>query len=221
MKPACLIALCLSLAACQQSADPRASAQSEADANGAGAPANKKAQPPLDKVVDTGSAITGLSIVPAQGHRGEAKLAVAHGKGGAAIYDLAGNVIWADGKPAALAVFTNGELLLYREGEPGGRVDKYRQDGSGALAFVDSAQPAVPAATTLQRTALAAIGPVRFEGKTITLQNYGTIEADEEVTAVAGAKLLIPLSAGKVIAYSTTSGKIHIVNVPAGGAEGE
>lgn len=164
---------------------------------------------------DTDGPVSGISIVPARGHRGEAMLAVAREQAGVAVYDLKGRMIWSDEKPADLAVYSEGKLLVYRKGEDADSVDVYTRSGRSLFEFEVRRSPPIPAATTLQRTALAAIGPVRIEGNEIDLVNYGRLRAKAKVTAVAGASALIPLSNSAVITYADENGLVYIARVEA------
>jgi len=63
-------------------------------------------------VIDTGHKISGIAVIPARGHRGSAKLAVAHANAGARLYDVDGSVLWQDDTPASLVGFYQGRLRV-------------------------------------------------------------------------------------------------------------
>lgn len=165
-----------------------------------------------EHVIATGKAIKGLAVIPATGHLGTAQVAVAHGDRGAAIYSYEGKVVWQDESEAALLVsYYADNLLIYRKSDkPGGRVDRYSYTPGSKPEFVETQIPAAPAATTIQRTAYAALGPLRIDGDKIHLVPDRVIVAKEPVTAVAASNYFIPLTAEKTILFATRSGDIHI-----------
>ena len=157
---------------------------------------------------DTGSPITALAVIPAIGHRGVARIAVAHGDAGVAIYSLDGDRLWTDDRPAKLVGIYQGNFIIYRDDDGETVLDRYKLTPRGTPALVESRSPSPVAATTIQRTAYAPLGPVRIGEEDIRIDE-GVIQTKGRATAVAAVKTLIPRTSEMTILYSSASGVIH------------
>jgi len=160
-------------------------------------------------VIDTGHKISGIAVIPARGHRGSAKLAVAHANAGARLYDVDGSVLWQDDTPASLVGFYQGRLIIYRKHKESTRLDSYSVSAKGDVNFVSSESPSPISATTIQRTAYSSAGPVRLSGNSVSVNNKA-IKMKETVSAFASAKLFIPLTAVNTYIFALDSGKLVI-----------
>ena len=157
--------------------------------------------------IETNKKITSITTIPAVGHRGASRIIAAHGEDGTAIYTLEGKETWRDETPAKLVAFYQGTLIVYRDHETPTRLDRYRVNREGTAELLESASPSPIAATTIQRTAYAPLGPVRVEANAIQLQTC-RIEMDRNVTALAAAPRMIPLARETAIIIGTDDGKI-------------
>ena len=166
------------------------------------------------RLLSTGKPITGLAVIPAIGHRGSAKIAVAHGNAGAAIYSVNGDILWKDETPAKLIGFYQSNLIVYRDHEDETRLDRYRIFANGAVEFATTAIPSPIAATTIQRTAYAPIGPVRLDANLIHLSEV-SIEMKQAVSAFAAVNQLIPITRNTTLLIAMTNGDISIGEIGA------
>ena len=161
----------------------------------------------LSTTISTNKKITGMTTIPAVGHRGVARIIAAHGEDGTVIYSLDGIETWRDETPAKLVAFYQGTLIIYRDHEAATRLDRYRIHRNGTAEHVETASPSPIAATTIQRTAYAPLGPVRIEANAIQLPSC-RIEMETTVTALAAADRMIPLSGETTIIVATDDGNI-------------
>lgn len=152
--------------------------------------------------------IIALAVLPAVGHRGSARIAVAHGENGAAMYTLDGDVVWRDDTPAKLISFYQGNLIVYRDHQEETVLDRYEAAGVRTPVLVESQSPSPIAATTIQRTSFAALGPVRITDTAIELEG-ATVETPSRAMAVASADRLIPRTDDLTLVYGTMDGEIH------------
>lgn len=157
--------------------------------------------------IETNKKITSITTIPAVGHRGASRIIAAHGEDGTAIYTLEGKETWRDETPAKLVAFYQGTLIVYRDHETPTRLDRYRVNRDGTAELLESTSPSPIAATTIQRTAYAPLGPVRIEANAIQLQTC-RIEMDRDVAALAAAPRMIPLARETAIIIGTDDGRI-------------
>ena len=157
--------------------------------------------------IETKKNITGVTIIPAIGHRGVARIIAALGNDGTVIYSLDGTVTWRNGTPAKLVAFYQGTLIIYRDHEAATRLDRYRIHRNGTAELVETASPSPIAATTIQRTAYAPLGPAHIDANAIQLQSC-RIEMNKTVTALAAADRMLPLLGDMTIIVATDDGNI-------------
>ncbi len=207
--------IALAFGGCDRARDQPASDCDQRIAANAAAPSSTDSAFTLVRTFQTGLPVFGVSVVPATGHRGRTLISVAHGPDGVTVYNLEGEIIWTDRVRANLAVFSQGKLLVYTRSDGADSVAVYDRMGDGSFAMADMRSPPIPAATTLQRTALAAIGPATIADDAIDFVHHGTFKTQTRATAVAGARDLIPLTAGLSAVYGDTKGALHIVEIHA------
>lgn len=163
----------------------------------------------VEYVIETGHEISGIAVIPATGHRGAARIAVAQGDAGARLFNFDGTLLWHDDVPAALVGFYQDTLIIFRNHEDTTRLDTYTVSGQGAVILESTAAPSPVAATTIQRTAFSVVGPVRLDGNNVIMGETG-VEMAEPVSAFAAAKQFIPLTNSITHVFALESGKVVI-----------
>lgn len=164
---------------------------------------------------DTGHEITALAVVAAAGHRGSAKIVVAHDNAGARLYNYDGTLLWQDDSPAKLVASYPGKIIIFRDHEEATRLDTYAVSPSGNVSFLNTASPSPLAATTIQRTSFSAVGPIKLRGNRVYIgeEAHQPIELNERVSAFAAVKQFIPLTNKLTHLYALESGKIVLAEI--------
>lgn len=162
--------------------------------------------------IETGKPIFSVAAIPATAHLGLSHVVVTHGDGGVAAYDTSGKKVWELDKPAKLVAHYQRQLIVFRDDEAETSLDRYDINFPAAPELVETSVPSPLAATTIQRTAYASLGPLRIQGTDIIL-NETLIHVGEPVSAVASAKYFPPVVAGKAIVIATEDGTVTIQSI--------
>ena len=198
----------ISIAACTTDTDNATTAIETTDKSNPVA-SNTATKQSVERIIETGHPISGITVIPATGHRGAAKLAVAHGNDGTTLYNFDGTVIWHDEKPAALVGFYQNTLIIYRNHEEATQLDTYTVTAQGSVSLESTASPSPIAATTIQRTAFSVVGPVRLDENKVVMGD-NEIEMNEPVAAFAAVKQFIPLTSSITHVIALESGNVVI-----------
>lgn len=167
-------------------------------------------EPAVQHVLETGQPIISLAAIPATAHLGKSHIIAAHGAGGVSMRDTSGTVLWTLDTPARLVAQYQGLLVIYSQDEPGETtLTRYKLNGPSAPTLVETVSPSPIAATTLQRTAIASLGPLQISGAELTIADT-TVTMPEPITAVASASYFPPLVSGQTLLIATDSGDIII-----------
>ncbi len=161
-------------------------------------------------VLETGQPILSLTAIPATAHLGKSQIIAAHGAQGVTIRDTDGTVLQSIDTPARLVAHYQGLLVVYAQDDEGvTTLKRYRLNGANSPELVDTASPSPIAATTLQRTAIASLGPLQISGSDLIIGER-IISAPTAITAVASATYFPPLIGGQTLLIATQSGSIII-----------
>lgn len=166
--------------------------------------------PAKQHILKTGQTILSLAAIPATAHLGKSHIIAAHGAEGVSIRNTDGTVLWTIDTPARLVAHYQNLLVVYFQNEDGTTtLKRYQLNGPNAPVVVDTASPSPIAATTLQRTAIAALGPLQISGSNLIIGEK-TIAAPDQITAVAAASYFPPLVGGQTLLIATDNGDIII-----------
>jgi|GEM_PF-5391245 len=166
--------------------------------------------PAKQHILKTGQTILSLAAIPATAHLGKSHIVAAHGADGVSIRNTDGTVLRTIDTPARLVAHYQNLLVVYSQDEDGTTtLKRYQLSATGEPTLVDTASPSPIAATTLQRTAIASLGPLQISGSSLIIGDK-TITAPGPVTAVAAASYFPPLVAGKTLLIATDNGDIII-----------
>ena len=167
-------------------------------------------KPVTRHILETGQPIMSLAAIPATTHLGKSNIIAAHGADGVSIRDTDGRVLWTIDTPARLVAHYQGLLVVFAQDEDGtSTLERYRLNGLNPPTLVETASPSPIAATTLQRTAIASLGPVRISGSELIVGEM-IIAAPGPITAVASAAYFPPLVSGQTLLMATENGDILI-----------
>lgn len=158
----------------------------------------------------TDQEILSIAAIPATTHRGKSRIVAAHGDAGVSIRDTSGTVLSTIDTPARLVSHYQGFLVVYSQEDNGSTtLRRFTLAGNGQATLVDSASPSPIAATTLQRTEIAALGPVRIDNTRLLMED-GDISLPSPIVAVAAASYFPPLVAGRTLLIAMDNGDITI-----------
>jgi len=177
----------------------------------AASPAPAEAAAPVEQhILKTSQSILSLAAIPATAHLGKSHIIAAHGAEGVSIRDTDGTVLWTIDTPARLVAHYQNQLVVYSQDEQGSTtLKRYQLNAPGEPVLVDTASPSPIAATTLQRTAIASLGPLQISGSSLIIEDK-TIAAPGLITAVATASYFPPLVGGQTLLIATDNGDIII-----------
>ena len=202
---ALLGALCLSqLAACSAPETPPTPETTATQTQG------ETSAPAARHIIETGQPIVSLAAIPATQHLGKSTIIAAHGADGISIMDTDGTILWAIETPARLVAHYQGLLVVYAQDDDGtSTLERYRLNGPNPPTLLDTASPSPIAATTLQRTAIASLGPAQISGSDLIIGDT-TIAAPAPITAIAAAAYFPPLVSGQTLLMATEGGDIIV-----------
>lgn len=162
-----------------------------------------------------GQDITSIALIHNQKHRGLNGFAVALGQGGAVIYDMQGQEIWRDLIPAKLVAYDGRALLIYRDHEDKTILDRYAATDIRYIIFEDRQSPSEIAATTLQRTAFASLGPVTLsdsDANVLSADFKSTLRyrSQRPIAAVASTSKAMPSYPNGVVLVTSSDGYLEL-----------
>ncbi len=135
------------------------------------------ASPPV-KTFDAGAPIMSIAYSPS------GLLFFAHGDSISA-YSISGHQIWRRSEPTRLVAASGSAILGYRHDDDGGALTRYGiGHGGSSILPTETSTPSPIAATTLQRTAFAALGPLDVTGSEIR-SSRGVFMTSDEIMAVS------------------------------------
>ncbi|MEO9970191.1 MAG: hypothetical protein ABJG15_10285 [Hyphomonadaceae bacterium] len=168
------------------------------------------AEQKTEHILQTGQSIVSLAAIPATAHLGKSHIVAAHGADGVSIRDTRGTVLATIDTPARLVAHYQNLLVVYSQSEDGvTTLKRYRLNGPGQPVLVDTASPSPIAATTLQRTSIASLGPLQISGTDLIIGDR-IISAPGPITAVASASYFPPLVSSQTLLIATENGDIII-----------
>ena len=181
------------------------------DAQEATSPAHSETSSPATQhVLKTGQTILSLAAIPATAHLGKSHIIAAHGEDGVSIRNTDGTVLRTIDTPARLVAHYQNLLVVYSQSEDGTTtLKRYKLNATGEPVLVDTASPSPIAATTLQRTSIASLGPLQISGSNLIIADK-TIAAPGLITAVASASYFPPLVGSQTLLLATDNGDIII-----------
>ena len=166
--------------------------------------------PAKQHILKTGQTILSLAAIPATAHLGKSHIIAAHGADGVSIRDTSGTILWTIDTPARLVAHYQNQLVVYSQGGDGvTTLKRYRLNAPGEPILVDTASPSPIAATTLQRTSIASLGPLQISGTDLIIGEQ-TLSAPGPIMAVATASYFPPLVSGQTLLIATDNGDILI-----------
>ena len=166
--------------------------------------------PTARHILETGQPIVSLAAIPATQHLGKSTIIAAHGADGISIMDTDGTVLWIIDTPARLVAHYQGLLVVYAQDDDGtSTLERYRLNGPNPPTLIETASPSPIAATTLQRTAIASLGPAQISGSDLIIGD-AIISVPEPITAIASAAYFPPLISGQTLLIATQTGDIII-----------
>lgn len=137
-------------------------------------------------------------------------IAIAHGEDGIALYTTQGIRIWSSQAHAHLVAPQSSKFLACNCLGETAQFEILVGHGGKHVFQGPKAMPALIAATTLQRTSLAALGPVRIEGSTVRAQDR-EIQLPIPIVAMAAVATTAGNGAAPaLIATVTESGRVDI-----------
>jgi len=164
-----------------------------------------------------GESINSITFIHNQRHRGINGFAVALGDGGSAIYNMDGSRIWQEKLPARLVTYDGQSLLIYRTHEKQTILDRYNVSDVTNIGFLDRQTPSEIAATTLQRTSYASLGPLTLSDGVVRIPLSGpqdglTYAAKHPVSAIASTSKPMPYFPDGVVAMASFNGHIELLS---------
>ncbi len=160
-------------------------------------------------ILETEKPVFSIALIPAGDQHQPMTIAAAHGDDGVAIYDLNGSAIWSEPGAAKLVAYYQNNLVIYRDGSSQSILDRYNLDQLKAPVKISTASPSPIAATTLQRTTYATLGPLRIAGEEINTSE-NALHFDKAVAAVAASSKSAPDYPDGAAAVAMTDGDIQI-----------
>lgn len=159
-------------------------------------------------LLHTDKPVLSIAAIPATAHRGLSHVVVAHGADGVSIYDTNGKEVQHIDTQADLVAYYQNQLVVYqRKGDT--TLDHYVLNLPGSIRLTNSQSPSPIAATTLQRTAFASLGPLRIKANELELTDQ-TLSFAHPVQAVASVTYFPPLVASDAIIVGLDQGDILI-----------
>ena len=151
--------------------------------------------------------------------RADVLVGVARGADGLAIHTFEGRRIWQSRAPAHVIAAERQKFIAFNRQQDTAQFDILIGHGGRRIALGPKRIPALIAPTTLQRTNLSALGPLRIDGQRIVGQD-GAIDLPDPVIAVAalttseaGSGLAATLShEGVVTLYPLATFKARLQN---------
>ena len=114
-------------------------------------------------------------------------LALSHGENGAALYDFHQNKpVWHRSEPAKIVSSFKNTLLIYNDTKTGSSLERFAIDTQGAATLTATESPSNIAPTTLQRSAIAKLGPSQFTDNGLLLE-YSFIKFGQRPSAIAAS----------------------------------
>lgn len=164
---------------------------------------------------DAGAPVVSVALLKDAAGRNP-RIVVAHGDQGATLFSLQGDALWRSRRPARLVAGVGSNFVVYRNDQKSTSLTLYSVGADGTRVFanqVDRPSPVAP--TTLQRAALAALGPARIDGASIK-RGARRVRFARSIAALAAlaGDLGAGLSHGAVAAASPT-GRVELYDLRA------
>ena len=166
------------------------------------------------RVMQTGKPVFSVSLIQHGDQHQSMAVAAAHGADGVSIYDLYGNLIWRDLEDAKLVAYYQSNLVVYRDHTGQSALDRYKVDALHDPVKITTQSPSPIAATTLQRTAYSALGPLRISGEQIDLPE-NQIDLGAPVAAVAATGVAVEDFPDGIVAIAMMDGEIRLYSLSA------
>ena len=114
-------------------------------------------------------------------------LALSHGENGSALYDIHQNKpVWHRSEPAKIVSSFKNTLLIYNDTKTGSSLERFAINTQGAATLTATESPSNIAPTTLQRSAIAKLGPSQFTDNGLLLE-YSFIKFGQRPSAIAAS----------------------------------